>query len=345
MTQVTVFFSWQSDLPNKTNRVAIRNAIREACIALEQEFDGVRFVQDEATRDIPGSPNIAQVVQGKIEAADVFVADITTITEAGAKRACPNPNVMYELGYAAAYLGWERIILVFNEAYGDRANDTPFDIRQQRATPYTLSEANANSGSHKHLGRILTEAIRAIYTQSPKRPAEARGKTPQQVRHERDVILIKRLMSSVSRSALDQHIDRSPRSYTDRDLEMWDRFNAIVTSSTFALNDTTLAERVDKLHSSWTAMIGGNHDYREVEGQHSHDTTYFFRRNNAPLKRREQKVWDEKEKAKEDMVLALRELLDHIRLNFLEVDLAATDDAFEQGWNKEVEQAKKRATS
>jgi hypothetical protein len=72
-----------------------------------EETSTTKPVRDETTRDTSGSPNIALKILEKIQAADVFVADITTVTAPGAKRPCPNPNVGYELGYAVATLGWD----------------------------------------------------------------------------------------------------------------------------------------------------------------------------------------------------------------------------------------------
>jgi hypothetical protein len=56
---VQVFYSWQSDLPDQTNRRAIRNALRSASIVVEEEFsaDDLKIEVDEATRDAPGSPH------------------------------------------------------------------------------------------------------------------------------------------------------------------------------------------------------------------------------------------------------------------------------------------------
>jgi hypothetical protein len=67
---------------------------------------------------------------------------ITYDTDPGAKRPCPNPNVGYELGYAVATLGWDRVILLFNEACGEFPKDLPFDFIQNRASPYRLEEAD-----------------------------------------------------------------------------------------------------------------------------------------------------------------------------------------------------------
>src|ERR1700731_2223834 len=102
VTPVRVFYSWQSDSPAETNLKAIRNSLDKAFKLVGKTHSGLKLTRDEATRDTSGSPNIASKILEKIDAADVFVADITTVTPAGAKRPCPNPNVSYELGYAVA---------------------------------------------------------------------------------------------------------------------------------------------------------------------------------------------------------------------------------------------------
>jgi len=52
-------------------------------------------------------------------------------------RGCPNPNVLIELGYAAKALGWDRLILVLNTAYGP-PDELPFDLKHRRF-PLTYS--------------------------------------------------------------------------------------------------------------------------------------------------------------------------------------------------------------
>jgi hypothetical protein len=98
-------------------------------------------VVDEATRDRPGSPNVSLTIQEKIRVADLFVCDITTINPGAPdnQRRVPNPNVMFELGYAVAQLGWERIVLVFNRAHGAFPDDVPFDIKGHRVSDYEFS--------------------------------------------------------------------------------------------------------------------------------------------------------------------------------------------------------------
>ncbi len=135
-----VFYSWQSDLPDETNRRIIREALRDASSRLEEAFSQrqLRVVVDEATRGKPGSPNIPETILEKIRGADVFVCDITTINVGRPvdHRAVPNPNVAIELGYAVAHLGWNRIVMLFNTAHGTFPGDAPFDIDRHRASPY-----------------------------------------------------------------------------------------------------------------------------------------------------------------------------------------------------------------
>jgi len=135
-----VFYSWQSDLPNSTNRSFLENALKRA--ALEIEHDGsidIEPVIDRDTRGIAGAPDIASTIFAKITAADLVVADISIVSKQRGKRATPNPNVLIELGYALKTLGHERIVLVFNKAFG-KIEDVPFDLKMRRMIPYELSE-------------------------------------------------------------------------------------------------------------------------------------------------------------------------------------------------------------
>ena len=54
----------------------------------------------------------------KIERAAVFVCDVSLINRGAGVRPTPNPNVLVELGYALAKVGWSRIVMVLNEASG-----------------------------------------------------------------------------------------------------------------------------------------------------------------------------------------------------------------------------------
>jgi len=88
---------------------------RSATNSVENQIDDVIFKLDEATRNVPGSPNIPMTIFDKIIKSDIFICDLTTINTNATdiQRKTPNPNVLIELGFAISQLGWHRIIMLF----------------------------------------------------------------------------------------------------------------------------------------------------------------------------------------------------------------------------------------
>lgn len=162
-----VFYSWQSDLPNSCNRGFIQDALENAAEAITADNSvEVEPVVDRDTQGVPGAPDIASTIFAKITAADVFVADVS-ITGRDEKRATPNPNVLIELGYAFKALGHERVILIFNRAFG-KIDELPFDLRMRRVLAYDLPEKiEQKSAERKRLEKQLDAAIRAALRNTP----------------------------------------------------------------------------------------------------------------------------------------------------------------------------------
>lgn len=168
----TVFYSWQSDLPNSTNRGLIRGALDQALKALtaevvEPERDEQReLLVDQDTQGVPGSPPIADTILTKIRECVVFVADVSFVTSGGTQgaRMHPNPNVLVEYGYAVGVKGDEKIILVFNETLGE-VRDLPFDLRHKRVVRYRAPEGDtpeaqaARRDARSSLGNLLAREI------------------------------------------------------------------------------------------------------------------------------------------------------------------------------------------
>jgi predicted nucleotide-binding protein len=145
----TVFYSWQSDLDNKLNRNFIHDALQKATkTASRLEDFSLEAVVDRDTNGIPGSPSIVESITGKIAKSDVFVCDISIINPSSDGRLVPNPNVLFELGFASAILGWERIIMVQNTAFGG-PEMLPFDLRGRRILQYRLDESLDSKASTK----------------------------------------------------------------------------------------------------------------------------------------------------------------------------------------------------
>src|SRR5205085_10715557 len=132
----TTFYAWQSDSPKLANRYFIRDALKKALKNVASAQPGTLLEYDEATRDVAGSVLIVDSILAKIDACEVFVADISIINPAQENgRFVPNPNVVFEVGWASARLGWNRVILVFNEASG-KIENVPFDLRGRTTLKY-----------------------------------------------------------------------------------------------------------------------------------------------------------------------------------------------------------------
>lgn len=158
-----IFYSWQSDLPNKTNRGFIQSALEKAVSELTADDSvAVEPVVDRDTLDEPGAPDIAATILKKIDSASVFVCDVSMAIRPENGRACPNPNVLFELGYAIKTLTSERVILVFNKAYGDVA-ELPFDLRYKRVLSYDMSMEQMPAEPRKMLSKALASALISIF--------------------------------------------------------------------------------------------------------------------------------------------------------------------------------------
>lgn len=157
-----IFYSWQSDLPNATNRGLIQAALEIAAktIAGDDTLD-IEPVVDRDTEGVAGSPDIASTIFAKIDAADLVVADVSLVSESSAKRQTPNPNVMIEVGYALKALNFERVILIFNDTYG-KIDALPFDLRMRRLVIYSAAaDEKDRSSPRRELARKLEAALRS----------------------------------------------------------------------------------------------------------------------------------------------------------------------------------------
>lgn len=162
MAKDTIFYSWQSDLPNKSNRNFIKSCIEKAVKDANRNDNCLEVDRD--TNGVAGFPNIQRTILQKIQNANIFVADISIINKSvfNKKRRTPNPNVLFELGYAVNVLGWDRVICIFNEDYGE-VGDLPFEIKQHRTISYSFKKngktdvKNQVSGAIKNTLQILTD--------------------------------------------------------------------------------------------------------------------------------------------------------------------------------------------
>jgi hypothetical protein len=158
-----VFYSWQSDLPNSTNRSFIQDALERAAKVIRED-DSVKIepVVDRDTAGVPGSPDIATTIFAKIDESEVFACDVSIINDNKNARPSPNPNVLIELGYALKALKSDRILMVMNTAFGE-PKLLPFDLSKKRVITYRLpKEHNEKVSIRRELAQNLENALRTI---------------------------------------------------------------------------------------------------------------------------------------------------------------------------------------
>ena len=329
-----IFYSWQSDLPDQVNAQLIRCVLGEVASAITEDDEiTVKAVCDEATRDTPGSPKIVDTIFEKILQSDAFVCDLSKVHETtapdGEVRKFCNPNVAIELGFAIRELGWNRIILVFNEGYGKLPHDLPFDTHGNRATKYkcvaqfngkklTAKAAADVTNAKGHLKKQLISALKLIVTSNPKRPRELEAKSPEATQRERDIEQLQRVFGFIHLKMLDHFIDRLGYCrITEHGLSFCEGLERIVCSNTFHIYDAKLLKLVQEFFLKWQDCF---RYLSEMDANPSH-TEYFFHMPMDIAKSQEQadhcKVTGQ---SAAPLRKALDALLKYVRESYLEID-------------------------
>jgi len=159
--KISIFYSWQSDLPNNKNRSFIEDCIKNATKEIESREIYLNVAIDRDTKDTTGTPDIASTIFSKIDKTSIFIADISFINPDFDGRKTPNPNVLIELGYAAKTIGWENIICVFNTEFG-KVEELPFDLRFRRPLSYKIENPKNKTKDRENLSKTLQTAIKSI---------------------------------------------------------------------------------------------------------------------------------------------------------------------------------------
>lgn len=322
-----IFYSWQSDLPDTTNRGLIRKQIRLAANKIESAGQYVIQI-DEATRDTAGSPNIPMTILEKILGSDLFICDVSTINKESESRKCPNPNVVFELGFAVAHLGWNRVILLFNEEYGP-LQDLPFDFDRHRASPYRAGEIPSKEQENK-LCVLVEAAVTTVMRIDPPKPTAKFD--PDETKRSRDIRTLTHLLSHTHTPTLDDHMNRLPDSMSDTALDFWERFNSILDGNSFHLYDRKASELVKKLWESFRITVSHGEQYHLVLNTRNYT---FVAAQHGRLSEEQEDVYHAIGLARDSMREHLKELLNHVRENYVEIDLVSTNLS---AWKEYVEE-------
>ena len=183
----TVFFSWQSDTPTRTGRNFIKAVLDDVCkeIAANTTVDEALrgLTVDSDTKNMAGQPPIVDTIFKKIDAAGVFVGDMTFVGKRIDERPTPNPNVLIEYGWALKSKTHERVILLMNAAYGEPSDKSlPFNLKHMLwPITYTLADDATMEQKKKEktkLIKVLAAAVRASLQTLPTAVAETPPQFP-----------------------------------------------------------------------------------------------------------------------------------------------------------------------
>lgn len=315
--EITIFFSWQSQLDKIKNTNFIRNALRKAIKKIESKKKKLKITLDEATRGETGSPSITETIQQKIPLCNIFIADVTIISIKNNENILtPNPNVMFELGFAVAEIGWPRTICLVNEHYQNAINDLPFDIRGNRVSPYN------SDASEDKLTESLYGYITAIIDKNPKTPQELRGVSIEQIQHERNIKNITFIMNYLHTPTLNRLITEAPLTIRGDIFTCWESFKSILTSNEFHLYDTELKEIFDVIYDAWGKLLRVGFHYYEST---SNGLDYVFPKRKIYETKEAKDAWEEIENEANILKSKIRELTTYIHSNYVEVDLDETN--------------------
>ncbi|MDT3429239.1 hypothetical protein J2Z22_004840 [Paenibacillus forsythiae] len=138
----------------QTIETCITGALKELNIS---DLYDIEFSIDKDTKDEAGTPHITETIFSKIDKSKLFIAAVSIINSGREGRKTPNPNVLIELGYAARTLGWDRIICIYNKAYGS-FDDLPFDLKYRRPLCYELTGKDIED--RKKAKKVIIDAIK-----------------------------------------------------------------------------------------------------------------------------------------------------------------------------------------
>ncbi len=172
----TVFLSWQDDTDKKNGHYFLKAVLKEVCEQIQGDTsldEADRDVMpDSDTQGVPGHTLIIPTILEKIDAASVFVADVTyTGTVAEGSKATPNPNVLLEFGWA-----WKNkqrnMVSVMNTAFGHPKNvPLPFDLGFARwPTFFHLAESASNKDRELEKSRLVP-ILKTIILECLKEPS------------------------------------------------------------------------------------------------------------------------------------------------------------------------------
>ena len=317
------FLSWQSDLDQATTTGALRKALSRAL----KNHKG--WKSDEAARTSSGAPNIASTLEVQIENAKIFIADVSTVKKKlWGRRAFQNPNVLYELGFAVAHLGWERIVLVSSSRKGDSHEELPFDLQKHRTTHFYLNSAGDKKGQN-NLDYVINLAISKIINKNPPKPSEKAKFKTKEVRRLKDLTRLRELLVLMDFHSVDRYIGDSPTFIFFDYLDGGESAAFKIGSTIWTLHDKDILKDVENFVGQWNKTLSFGRRYESsVNGPY-----YLFKNNYSYESPKEVKEDSEAiAQAVQGLFKAKEKLIKKLESRYPEIDIEETSRIAHKNW-------------
>lgn len=158
MTEIRVFYAYQSDRPYSTGKDFIKRAIEKAKLKINHQT-GMNIKIIVLEEEIQGSDHIILEIEKLIPTSHLMIADITSVGETTNKRdkLVSNSNVCLEAGYAAGCYksifqcgsGFPNVIMVANTEYAV-PEKMPFDFKSRDVLTYALAPQSDDQAIPDH---------------------------------------------------------------------------------------------------------------------------------------------------------------------------------------------------
>lgn len=344
---INIFFSWQSDLPTKTNTALIRLALLQAKYELEASNPDICINIDEATKNETGSPDIVETILRKIDNCDFYIADVSIVNnESNNEKKMPNPNVLFECGYALNTLGWERITLLFNEHFG-KLESLPFDLPRRRISTYTAeTESSTKNLKSNYIYSLVKDVLSSWIEGMDKLPVVIRKTNLIAIQNQRDIKSLKTFFScfdvySIQKLCEDlpDHIDGG--AYFDYEINL--RYQ--IQNLNFHIYHKELSKLIKDFSNLYVNLI------EKCSFTHKETGTYPYRYKfthqygaDVPSNKEQQQVYDDIKKKAQNLFKKLKKILDIVRGEeaFISVDIDALGQQAYQDYYKQMLEDKRK---
>ena len=335
--KINIFYSWQSDLKEETNKIAIRQFIKEAIKRIKQNDDDIEIIIDEDARGNPGSKHIAEELMKKIRNSDIFIADVSIINgDGGEVRKTPNPNVLYELGFASSRLGWDRILLIFNDGCGCNVEDLPFDIYGHKVMKYLIKSDYSKDeikNTINHFSSGLGKAIGLILKNNPEKEWDKKEKTDSDIKRERDIVEINKIMEGFNIEVFKNFIDLLPEKICE-DIFYFDEILSCYLKKPIPtkLFDEELQNLFYKFYYLLSLLLGQDQHYNSNFSLNFHNSISMDERVG---------FMQEMNIIKQDFIKCLNSILDILRDRYIEIDFYENDKRTLNAFLEYIKKSKK----